>query len=182
MSLSRSLLVVVLGTLVVAHSAAAATAPAAQACPEADATVSAATAAPLRGVVLCLLNRERAARGLAALRANAPLSGAAGSYARLMVAGRFFDHVSPSGSTLRSRAARAGYLRDDYLLGEDIATAAGTEATPAAIVDAWMNSPPHRRNILEPRFRDAGTGVAPGLATGWAPDGATYVVDFGRRG
>jgi uncharacterized protein YkwD len=150
-------------------------------CPGSDVLVSAGTAAPLRGVVLCLMNRQRAALGLRALRSNAVLGAAAGQYAQLMVVQRFFDHVSPTGSTLRSRVARAGYLRGSYFLGEDIATGSGTDATPAAIVDAWMNSPPHRRNILEPTFRDAGMGVVPGSATDDAPDGATYVVDFGRR-
>jgi uncharacterized protein YkwD len=153
----------------------------AQACPGADALVTAATAAGLDGVALCLINRERAARGMRALRPSSLLDDAAGRYARQMVAQRFFDHVSPAGLSLRMRVARAGYLRGNFLIGEDIATGTGQDASPAGIVEAWMSSPPHRRNILEPAFRDAGLGIVPGLATGSAPDGATYVVDFGRR-
>jgi uncharacterized protein YkwD len=152
-----------------------------QACPAADALVAAATAAELQEAVLCLINRERAARELRALRASTPLDDAAGRYARQMVAERFFDHVSPAGLSLRMRVARAGYLRGNFLIGEDIATGTGQEASPSGIVEAWMSSPPHRRNILHPAFRDAGMGIVPGLATGSAPDGATYVVDFGRR-
>ncbi|MEA2255742.1 MAG: hypothetical protein QOG35_1787 [Solirubrobacteraceae bacterium] len=153
----------------------------AQACPGADSLVTAATATQLDDVVLCLINRERAARAMRALRPSSLLDDAASRYARQMVAQRFFDHVSPSGLSLRTRVARAGYLRGNFLIGEDIATGTGQDASPAGIVEAWMSSPPHRRNILEPAFRDAGLGIAPGLATGSAPDGATYVVDFGRR-
>jgi uncharacterized protein YkwD len=42
-----------------------------------------------------------------------------------------------------------------------------------------MNSPPHRRNILSPRFSAIGLGVAPGNPRN--ADGATYTTDFGGR-
>jgi uncharacterized protein YkwD len=184
------LLVVVAGALLAGLPASAGAAMAlttadgltpAQACAGADTAVTAATADQLDGVVLCLINRERAARALRPLRASAELDAAAARYARQMVAQRFFDHVSPTGVSLRMRVARTGYLRGSFLIGEDIATGIGQDASPAGIVAAWMGSPPHRRNILQAAFRDAGLGIVPGLATGSDPDGATYVVDFGRR-
>jgi uncharacterized protein YkwD len=44
-----------------------------------------------------------------------------------------------------------------------------------------MHSPPHRANILDPGFRDAGVGVARGFPLGGGGAAATYTVDFGAR-
>jgi uncharacterized protein YkwD len=130
--------------------------------------------------VVCLINRERGKRSLAPLRDSGPLRAAAGRYARQMVAGGFFSHVSPSGSTLRARMSGVGYAGTGvFTLGENIATGSGALGAPSAIVAAWMGSPGHRRNILARDFRDIGIGVAAGMAG--AGDGATYVADFGRR-
>jgi uncharacterized protein YkwD len=154
-------------------------------CPDADALPGQVAQARLRGATLCLMNAERAARGLGRLRANAALSRAAGAYARQMVRRHFFDHRSPGGSTMMSRIRSTAYVRGAALLtvGENLAWGAGSRATPRAIVSAWMHSPAHRANLLYPRFRDVGVGVAVGapdpLGAG-LPSG-TYVTDFGRR-
>ena len=54
--------------------------------------------------------------------------------------------------------------------------------TPANIVKAWMNSPVHRRNVLDKRFNRIGAGVARGDPTisGGDPNGEalTYVAVF----
>jgi uncharacterized protein YkwD len=150
-------------------------------CPGADLAPGASAAPDAGTAIVCLVNRERTKRALAPLRESAPLRAAAGRYARRMVAGAFFDHVSPSGSTLRTRAQGAGYLDGGaYTLGEDIATGSGALGAPAAIVASWMGSPGHRRNILARAFRDVGVGVGVGVPGEGA--GATYVADFGRRG
>jgi uncharacterized protein YkwD len=44
-----------------------------------------------------------------------------------------------------------------------------------------MASPPHRRNILNDRFRSIGIGVAAGTPIAGVARGATYVTDFGAR-
>ena len=46
-----------------------------------------------------------------------------------------------------------------------------------AVVAAWMNSPPHRRHILDPDLRLAGIGIAHG--TPFTPEGATYTAELG---
>ena len=134
----------------------------------------------MRTAVLCLLNVQRRAHGLPSLRASRPLRVAATRWAQTMVRGRFFDH-SRRGSTLSTRVARTAYLRRtrSWALGENIAYGGGAQGTAAAIVSAWMGSPPHRANILTRRFRDIGIGVARGLPVGGS--GATYVTDFGAR-
>jgi len=155
-------------------------------CANADLMPDASNFAGVKKATLCLLNEERSARGLSRLTPNGQLGKAAQRYSASMVRQRFFDHVSPSGSTLDSRVRRGtSYLRGSvcsWSLGENIAWGAGDRATPRKIVRFWMNSSGHRRNILDRRFRHIGIGVATG-----APDdvqgqpAATYTTDFGSR-
>ena len=141
--------------------------------------------AQVKQATLCLLNAERRSHGLARLRSDGQLAKAARRFSALMVADRFFDHVSPAGSTLSSRVRRTSYLRGrvrSWSLGENLAWGAGKRATPRSIVDAWMKSPGHRANILDERFRHIGVGVVIGAPqdVGSMP-AATYTTDFGFR-
>lgn len=149
-----------------------------------------AGAAPAPGVAapaspeqetLGLLNAQRAAAGLRPLRLDPTLSLAARGHAADMVANGYFAHDSPSGDGLVDRVRGAGWLtgRPRWQLGETLAWGVGPLASPAAIVDAWMNSPPHRHVILVPRFRSVGIAVVAG--TPHSQIGATYVADFGVR-
>jgi uncharacterized protein YkwD len=161
-----------------------ATAPAAT-CAGADLMPAADNSASLRSATLCLLNEERAKHGLAALTSNAQLGKAAQKYSQTMVRESFFDHVSPGGSTLLSRVRRGtAYLRGarSYSLGENIAWGSGDFATPAETVQGWMESPGHRDNILNRRFRHIGVGVVLGAPedTQGMP-AATYTTDFGQK-
>ena len=96
----------------------------------------------------------------------------------------YIGHTSRRGGTPLSRMRAGGYLyssRVGYELGENIGWGTLWLATPRAIVAAWMASPGHRENILDPRYRDTAVGVAPrapqALAHGQA--GAIYTQDFG---
>jgi uncharacterized protein YkwD len=129
--------------------------------------------------VRCLVNTQRSSRRLAPVQHAAALRRAAAAHARDMVRRTFFAHVSPSGSTLAARVRRAGY--PGSTLGENIGWGTGSLGTPDAIVDAWMKSPPHRANILHPRFRDLGVGVTLGTPAGRSAAGAVYVLNLGRR-
>src|SRR5919107_1385530 len=64
-------------------------------------------------------------------------------------------------------------------VGENLAWGQGNLATPRAIAVAWMNSPGHRHNILQPEFTEIGVGIVPGTP-GDATWGATYTTDFGN--
>src|SRR5919198_1128870 len=78
--------------------------PALASCHGADVNpTNAATVRVARSATLCLLNQERVRNGLHRLRPQPMLDGAAQRYAGAMVAGAFFGHVSPSGSTLEQR-------------------------------------------------------------------------------
>jgi uncharacterized protein YkwD len=150
-------------------------------CPGAHTMPTAANAKKARSATLCLLNRQRRARGLTALRSNRRLETAATRYSRRMVRQRFFDHTAPDGTTVEQRVSAVGY-GGFRALAENIAWGSGPQATPARIVNGWMHSPGHRRNILDDTLREIGIGIAQGAPqdTG-GQQAATYTTDFGRR-
>jgi uncharacterized protein YkwD len=161
------------------------TASAHAACANAGATPSSTNAAKIRKATLCLLNVQRRVHGLSRLRENRRLQGAAAGYSRLMVRLGFFDHTSPTGSTMQSRITSSHYLDGarSWSIGENIAYGTGPYGTPRSIVRGWMHSPGHRANILNGTFRDIGIGIATGapIAGGAHAGGGTYTTDFGYR-
>ena len=127
--------------------------------------------------VRCEINAIRTAHGLAPIRTTKQLRVAAQRHSEDMVRRGYFAHVSPSGLNVSERVRRAGYRYER--VGENIGWGTGSAGTPGAIVQAWMNSPPHRAIILTAAFREAGVGIAEGAPQGGA--GKTYVLDVGRR-
>jgi uncharacterized protein YkwD len=153
------------------------------ACANANVAPTAANLELVRSAVLCLHNRERAARGLPKLAEHAALRTAADAHSAHMVDARFFAHDGPDGSDMADRILGAGYARDQgWSLGENIAWGTGPLATAAGIHRAWMRSPGHKANILRRQFREIGIGIALGApVSGGGHDGATYTADFGVR-
>ncbi|WP_341350040.1 MULTISPECIES: CAP domain-containing protein [Caloramator] len=105
--------------------------------------------------VIRLVNVERAKVGLKPLSENVKLSKVARIKSQDMINKKYFSHYSPTyGSPfdmmkkfgIRFRAA-----------GENIAMG---QKTPKEVMNAWMNSAGHRRNILNPNFTQIGVGVA----------------------
>ena len=133
---------------------------------------------------LCLLNKERGARGLGALRPDAQSAQAAGRHNRLMVARTCFSHLCSGEDDLVGRMASSGYLPCDctWLVGENIGWGAGGTASPRKIVAAWMRSSPHRINILNPTFDEIGIAIDRGSPESNSRDAATYTTDFGFKG
>jgi uncharacterized protein YkwD len=132
-------------------------------------------------LTVCLLNEERAKHQLAPLRRDARLELAAQRHSQDMVARRFFDHDAPGGIDPQARMLAAGYPSNNAFTGENIAWATGQKASPAGIVDLWMHSPPHRRNILRAQFLEIGIGFAPGAPRRprSTDPPVTYTTDFG---
>ena len=101
-----------------------------------------------------------------------------------MVHHRYFSHYGSGGSTLTGRVGRAGYLAGAgfYFVGENIGGGPGRRfGSPIQVFRSWMHSPPHRANMLDRKFRDAGVGVARGYPYGGGPNAATYTLDLGVR-
>ena len=155
---------------------------AAGACTSANASASTASKRALVRATLCVLNVERARHNLRPLRLNHRLSTAAQRHSAAMARRNFFSHTSPSGASFVDRIRSTGYLSGarSWTVGENIAYGSGRRSSPRAIGRAWMNSPPHRANILSSSFRSIGVGVAPGTPVGGG-SGGTYTTDFGRR-
>jgi uncharacterized protein YkwD len=152
-------------------------------CGAPDAEPSAATLGETAQSVLCLLNAERSSRGLGKLKMNARLSRAAKGHSDDMVANVYFAHDAKSGSSMLDRIRAAGYLkaRASFTVGENIGWGSGTLAAPRALVKAWMNSPPHRANILQGKFRELGVGLTLGAPAPGIPGTAvTATTNFGR--
>jgi uncharacterized protein YkwD len=151
-------------------------------CPFAGDQPESLSGAQIRYSVLCLLNHERRMHGLAALHQNGRLRKAATAHARDMVARRYFAHETPGGGTFVQRIVAAGYLQNaiSWVVGENLAWGTGDRATPAAIVDAWMHSPPHRENILKARYREIGIGHVLGNPRSGA-GGITFGTEFGTK-
>ena len=174
-----------LSTFAVLIVAAALTAPSAALaadCQGADARPVVDNLPQIAQTTLCLLNAQRVANGLGAVAEQAQLTKASSDYSALMVSKQFFAHVSPDGSELTDRLTAVGYLGHpgSWIVGENIAWGESYLASPAEIVKAWMNSPPHRANILNGDYEEIGLGIAVGTPASGNP-GATYTTDFGRR-
>ncbi|MFE7900098.1 CAP domain-containing protein [Streptomyces sp. NPDC057424] len=127
--------------------------------PSASAALSGASATAAQ--VLSLVNEERAKVGCSPVAANSALTGLAQNYSEDMAARGFFDHTDPDGRTPWDRAEKAGISN---LGGENIARG---QADAAAVMDAWMNSPGHRANILNCDFKTLGVGVELGSGGPW---------------
>ena len=125
--------------------------------------------------VIELVNVEREARNLHPLSYNQELTVAARRHSQDMGDRNYFDHTTPAPDSIKfyERIVDAGYNYRNC--GENIAAG---YATPAAVVDGWMDSDGHRANILDPDYCDIGVGYA-------AVNGSDFyhywTQDFGRR-
>lgn len=151
-------------------------------CAGADLLPAVASVSTAKSATLCLLNDERAARGLAPLSSEPTLETAAHKYSLAMVQQRFFGHVSPGGQTISDRLAGYAGSARRWVTGENLAWGEGTLATPSAIVRGWMASPSHRDNVLNGQFSEIGVGIVGGTPRGGLPAlSATYTTEFGAR-
>src|SRR6516165_669554 len=153
-------------------------------CPGAELRPTAHDLGRVRDATLCLVNRQRVIRGERPLALNTRLQRTAQGHSRDMARRDYFDHSQGRADTLLRRMRAAGYIfssRIGYEIGENIGWGTLWLATPRAMVAAWMASPGHRANILDPRFHDTAVGVSAhppsSLARGEA--GAIYTQDFG---
>jgi uncharacterized protein YkwD len=103
--------------------------------------------------VLSGINAVRAKGGCGPLTLNKQLMATAESHARNMAEDDFFGHRDKNGKNFPTRVRAQGYRLS--LAAENIAAG---QKTPEEAVQAWMNSPGHRKNVLNCKFRE--TGIA----------------------
>ncbi|WP_206308037.1 CAP domain-containing protein, partial [Streptomyces rhizosphaericola] len=103
--------------------------------------------------VLQIVNAERAKEGCGPVTSNDLLATAAQRHSADMESRAYFSHTSPDGTDPGDRITAVGYRWSTY--GENIAKG---QRTPADVMEAWMNSPGHRANILNCAFKEMGIG------------------------
>lgn len=103
--------------------------------------------------VVRLVNIERGIHGAPALAISRELNKSARFHANFMAENDCFNHLCPNEPNLGKRARNAGY--EWRAVAENIA--AGQEDA-AEVVAGWMTSPGHRKNILNPRYKEIGIG------------------------
>jgi uncharacterized protein YkwD len=104
-----------------------------------------------------LVNQARAEHGLYPLRLDARLVGSAQAHASNMAHARYCRHSGLDGSSAKSRIRANGYAHNNWA-GENIIC---SRWTPQDAMSWWLNSGPHRRNILHGHFTHIGVGYDP---------------------
>jgi len=124
----------------------------------------------LPAVVVDLTNDERADLATAPLQRNTLLDEAARLKAQHMAANEYFAHFAPDGTTPWSFFKSSGYIYAHA--GENLAIHF-TDSTE--VVEAWMQSPGHRKNIVDDKYTEIGVGTAKGTFDGYD---TVYVVQL----
>lgn len=122
--------------------------------------------------LLQLTNAERQKVGAPPLKMNDKLTQAAQRHAIDMASKNFLSHTGSDGSTIQSRIQDTGY--SFQTLGENVAAG---QSTPAAVLKSWMNSPGHKRNILNPNYTEIGLAYAMNSSSTYTH---YWTQDFGR--
>jgi hypothetical protein len=120
--------------------------------------------------VIRLTNVQRVANGLSPLTENSILDAAALAKGNDMLAKGYWAHFAPDGTSPWSFFLKFGY-KYKYA-GENLAR--DFQDAPSA-VNAWMNSPSHKENILNPNYSEIGIGVVEGNLAG---ADTTLIVQF----
>jgi uncharacterized YkwD family protein len=128
-------------------------------------TQTAGTLSAFEKKVVDLTNQERAKNGLPAFKVDLSLSKMAHEKARDMSANNYFSHTSPTYGPPFDMMKQFG-ITYNYA-GENIAMG---QQTPEEVVNAWMNSEGHRKNILNPNYNYIGVG--------YVAQGNDWVQDF----
>jgi uncharacterized protein YkwD len=136
---------------------------------------AAITDADIETAVLDYVNGERTRAGLGTLAAQYQLSAAATLHATDMACKNYFSHTGSDGSSPFDRIKAQGYIY--YYAGENLFAGNGVYNNAGQAVSAWMNSPGHRQNILNPEFTEAGVSYVFNADSTY---GAYFAIVFAR--
>lgn len=127
-------------------------------------------ASVINAVLVDLTNGDRTEEKLGTLTVNSTLVAAAQAKANDMAEKGYFAHTSPEGIDPWYWMNQAGYSFS--LAGENLAV---NFSDSEDVVQAWMNSPGHRANILNGKFTEIGVATAVGEYKGRK---TTFVVQM----
>ena len=153
-------------------------------CPNTETQVPGLSQDAMEGSIACLINEERSANGVRPVQPNGALRQAALSHSTEMVQQGYFEHTSPAGLTFVDRIETTGYMNGtrSWEVGENLVWGNGPLSTPQSLVTSWMNSPPHRQNLLRARFREIGIAAVVGTPeNGSDQTGVTVSSEYGFR-
>lgn len=114
-----------------------------------------------------IINQKRFEKGLPPLIWNDELAHVARMHSSDMAQNKFFSHKGANGSLVNERADAFG-VKYWLSIGENIAFNRGFKLPIESACQQWMNSPAHRQNLLDKKWRESAIGVA------MAPDGSYY--------
>lgn len=150
-------------------------------------TVAEQRDAGLEQAVLREVNRLRQSHGLRQLTLSAPLQTAAAFQTRDMLQHGYFDHEQPGRISFGDRLKRfyPVITGASWTVGENLLWSSPTISATEA-VKLWLASPPHRRNLFDPAWRDVGVGAfsapaAPGSFAAASGPVVVVTMDFGSR-
>jgi uncharacterized protein YkwD len=92
-----------------------------------------------------------------------------------------FSHT-PCGNSFARTFQQTGYFHGRVRIGENLFWGSGSLGTPSSAIAAWLQSPPHRANLLGRSWRDVGVGMVHAPSIFGASDVWIIVLQFGRRG
>ena len=156
----------------------------ASSCPDTDVQVTGIGQDAMESSIGCLINEQRVAHGVAPVQPNGALRQAALSHSIEMVNLAYFDHTSPAGLTFLQRITDTGYTSGarSWEVGENLVWGIGVLSTPQSLVTSWMNSPPHRENLLRSQFREIGIAAVVGTPKSHLDlTGVTVSSEYGFR-
>ncbi len=107
-------------------------------------------------------NAARLKNNLPLLKENKLLNLSAEKKLKDILENQYFEHVSPSGVGIENLSEEVGY--GYILIGENLAM--GNFKDEKALVDAWMGSFGHRKNILKPNYEELGVAISKGVFKG----------------
>ena len=115
----------------------------------------------LEAEILNLINSTRAAHGLSILSPNQMLTDLARLRSNDMVSRNYFSHYTPDGQNIKNIFSQYGVSYKNF--GENLGNASPANyGSPQAFLNAWMNSPSHRDNMLKGYYTLIGVGVTDG--------------------
>ena len=105
-----------------------------------------------------LINSIRSSRGLQLLNPNPILNSIARSRSQDMLNRNYFSHYAPEGENIFNILVENGIM---YAMGAENLSQASPPSwgSPEAVINSWMNSGPHRANLLNPHYGQLGLGV-----------------------
>lgn len=124
--------------------------------------------------MICLINQVRANHGLKRLRLNPNLAKCSRKHSRDMASRNYFSHLAPEGVNAGQRATANGY--EWSAIGENLAA---MESSPQMVMNSLLNSPSHRKVLLNPKYCEIGVGRAFNSASNYK---FYWTQTFGRRG